>query len=71
MDLHKLCASCSSTPVGEKILCDSIDCPITYARTRAQRDVHDIEAVRGAMGDLDLDGAGDDAGREMRAGMEW
>ncbi|ORX33427.1 hypothetical protein BD324DRAFT_585143 [Kockovaella imperatae] len=45
LDTHKICASCSSTPVGERILCDSIDCPVTYARVTATRDVDDLADV--------------------------
>ncbi|WRT67197.1 uncharacterized protein IL334_004163 [Kwoniella shivajii] len=54
-DLHRICASCSSIPVGEKILCDSIDCPITYARTNAKRDVEDLEEIGGLLGELDIE----------------
>nr|XP_019042303.1 DNA polymerase zeta subunit [Kwoniella bestiolae CBS 10118]OCF21233.1 DNA polymerase zeta subunit [Kwoniella bestiolae CBS 10118] len=54
LDLQKICSSCSSTPPGEKILCDSIDCPITYARVGAERDVEDLEDVVGLVRELDL-----------------
>lgn len=44
--IHQICASCSSTPVHEPILCDSIDCPITYARIQATRDAEDLKGVQ-------------------------
>lgn len=53
---HKICASCSGTPLSDKILCDSIDCPLTYARSQAQRDVEDLVDVRRALDKLDLEG---------------
>jgi DNA polymerase zeta len=53
--LHKICASCSGTPLNDKILCDSIDCPITYARTQAGRDMDDMVDVRRALDVLDLE----------------
>lgn len=53
---HKICASCSGTPINDKILCDSIDCPLTYARTQAGRDMDDMVEIRKALDVLDLDG---------------
>lgn len=35
-------------------MCDSIDCPITYARTQAQRDVEDLGDVQAILGQLRL-----------------
>lgn len=67
-DIHKICASCADTPVGEKVLCDSIDCPITYARVRAEGDVEDVRVLMGEMGALDLDG-GDDMAVAGMPGM--
>ncbi|OCF36582.1 DNA polymerase zeta subunit [Kwoniella heveanensis BCC8398] len=52
LSLQRICASCSSTPVGEKILCDSIDCPITYARVGSERDVADLEEIGGLVQEL-------------------
>nr|XP_018263770.1 DNA polymerase zeta subunit [Kwoniella dejecticola CBS 10117]OBR85928.1 DNA polymerase zeta subunit [Kwoniella dejecticola CBS 10117] len=65
MDLHKICASCSGIPVGEKIMCDSIDCPITYARINAERDVEDLEDVGELLRDLQLGQNHDDGGGVM------
>ncbi|WVQ70034.1 uncharacterized protein L199_008258 [Kwoniella botswanensis] len=59
LDLQKVCASCSSTPPGEKILCDSIDCPITYARIGAERDVEDLEEVAELLKELNMEGEED------------
>ncbi|KAL7424032.1 DNA polymerase zeta [Cryptotrichosporon argae] len=36
-----ICSSCSATPVAERILCDSIDCPVTYVRVQGQRDAEE------------------------------
>ncbi|KAK8869691.1 hypothetical protein IAR55_000259 [Kwoniella newhampshirensis] len=55
LSFQKICASCSSTPVGERILCDSIDCPITYARVGAERDVEDLVDVAGLIEELKVD----------------
>jgi DNA polymerase zeta len=45
IDVHKICASCSSVPQAEKVVCDSIDCPVLYARVAAERDVEDLGDV--------------------------
>ncbi|WVQ98801.1 hypothetical protein IAU59_005932 [Kwoniella sp. CBS 9459] len=55
ISLQRICASCSSTPVGEKILCDSIDCPITYSRVGAERDVVDLEEIGGLVQELKIE----------------
>ncbi|WVQ78404.1 hypothetical protein IAT38_000490 [Cryptococcus sp. DSM 104549] len=54
VSFQKICASCSSAPVVEKIMCDSIDCPITYARVGALREVEDLEEVGGLLEELNL-----------------
>ncbi|WVO13980.1 hypothetical protein L204_101605 [Cryptococcus depauperatus] len=45
VSLQRICASCCGTLPGEKILCSSIDCPLTYARSAAQRDLEDLEDI--------------------------
>ena len=60
LDTQKICASCSSTPVGERILCDSIDCPVTYARTAATRDVDDLNDIPSLLAELQPDNVDDD-----------
>lgn len=52
-DLHTICSSCSGTPCAEKILCDSIDCPVTYARTAAERDAADASSARKLLKELE------------------
>ncbi|EAL22753.1 hypothetical protein CNBB2010 [Cryptococcus deneoformans B-3501A] len=53
--LQKICASCSSVPPAEKILCDSIDCPNTFARVAAEREVEDLEDVGELLLELKLE----------------
>lgn len=50
---HKICASCSSTPLHDKVLCDSVDCPVMYTRTAAQRDVDDLSDVQALVKELE------------------
>lgn len=57
---HTICASCSSTPLHERILCDSIDCPITYARTQALRDAEDMSEVGTLLQQLEVGGETDE-----------
>ncbi|WVR05162.1 hypothetical protein IAU60_002174 [Kwoniella sp. DSM 27419] len=78
LSMQRICASCSSTPVSERILCDSIDCPITYARTTAERDVADLEEVAGLVQELKLadeaeprDGLGEEQGEQDEVIMDW
>ncbi|KLT41724.1 hypothetical protein CC85DRAFT_328733 [Cutaneotrichosporon oleaginosum] len=52
-DLHSVCASCSSIPPGETMLCDSIDCPITYARVAAERDAADAAEAHALLAQLE------------------
>lgn len=52
-DLQTLCADCAGTPCAEKILCDSIDCPVTYARTAAERDAADAASARTLLKELE------------------
>lgn len=63
VDTHRICASCSSTPPSEKVLCDSIDCPVLYARVAAQRDVDDLGDVDELVAQL--------KDREVEGGLEW
>ncbi|WVF72225.1 hypothetical protein IAT40_007037 [Kwoniella sp. CBS 6097] len=73
LSLQRICASCSSTPVGEKILCDSVDCPITYSRVSAERDVVDLEEIAGLVQELKIEDevaiAGASVDAEMQDGM--
>lgn len=40
-DIHRICASCAGTPVAEPVLCNSVDCPVMYARVAGERDAED------------------------------
>lgn len=42
-------------PPAEKILCDSIDCPNTFARVAAEREVEDLEDVGELLLELKLE----------------
>ncbi len=55
MTTHKICASCSSTPLNDRILCDSVDCPVLYARVQAQRDMEDLADVQNTLGRLEIE----------------
>jgi DNA polymerase zeta len=74
MATQKICASCSSTPTTERILCDSIDCPVLYTRTAANRDLEDLGEVRGILEKLRIDaeekGEEGDLG-EFAHAMDW
>jgi hypothetical protein len=64
--------------VHERNLCDSIDCPVLYARVQAQRDVEDVVEARGIVemlkregmdGEIDdLRGMGDG---EFAGALDW
>jgi DNA polymerase zeta len=55
MATQKICASCSSTPTSDRILCDSIDCPVLYTRVAANRDMEDLSEVRSILEKITLD----------------
>lgn len=57
--------------MNDKILCDSIDCPITYARTQAQRDVEDLVGVRKVLQALDLEGEERREGGPFSMALDW
>lgn len=73
--IHQLCSSCSGTPVHERNLCDSIDCPVLYARVQAHRDVEDLGEVRAVverMKNIELDDAVDESGEgEFGHALDW
>ena len=66
MTTHKICASCSSTPLNDRILCDSVDCPVLYARVQAQRDVEDLADVQATLMRLGIEA--NEKGREEGEG---
>ena len=55
MTTHKICSSCSETPLNDRILCDSVDCPVLYSRIQAQRDLEDLADVQITLGRLDIE----------------
>jgi DNA polymerase zeta len=76
--IHRICSSCSSTPIAEPVMCDSIDCPVMYQRVRAVRDVEDLKVNDGVLGVVTAEG--DAAGKEVEGvegkkpfweAMEW
>jgi DNA polymerase zeta len=52
-DLHRVCAACAGTPVADGVLCSSVDCPVTYARTAAEKDATEVGDVRALIQSLD------------------
>lgn len=49
--------------MNERIMCDSIDCPVLYARVAAERDVEDLGDVGGLVERLEA-GVG-------LSGLDW
>ena len=64
---HKICASCSETPLADRVLCDSVDCPVLYSRIQAERDLEDLADVRITLRRLDIE-ASDKTREEMDGG---
>ena len=53
-------------------MCDSIDCPITYQRVQATRDVEDLKNVQGVLADVVADTGGVEEGKKpFWQAMEW
>lgn len=52
---HRICASCSSTPLAEPQRCDSLDCPVLYARVKAGWEADDVRAIPGLVMELERD----------------
>lgn len=72
--IHKICSSCSSTPLAEPIMCDSIDCPVMYQRVSATRDVEDLKATDGVLGVVAIEPEGDkgtEGKKPFWEAMEW
>lgn len=38
-DIHRICATCSNLPVLDEQECESVDCPMLYARMRSKAEV--------------------------------
>ncbi|KAG8701368.1 DNA polymerase zeta [Ceratobasidium sp. 395] len=43
---HMLCATCTSTPTAEPILCESLDCPWMYARVKSAQNLETIQGIQ-------------------------
>lgn len=41
-----LCATCASSPASETIVCESLDCPWMYARTKAFRKLDSVKDIQ-------------------------
>lgn len=54
-------------------MCDSIDCPITYARTQAVRDAEDLVGVREVLAGVEEgeDGGYRDGKKPFWEALEW
>lgn len=53
IETHRICASCSSTPLNEPNACVSIDCPVLYVRTKAERKCENLAGVPSFIAKLD------------------
>jgi len=47
VDLHRICRSCAGLAFGDDVRCDSMDCPVFYARTRSVARWRNSKAVLG------------------------
>ncbi|KAG9104750.1 DNA polymerase zeta [Ceratobasidium sp. 370] len=43
---HMLCATCTSSPVAEPVLCESLDCPWMYARVKSAQNLEAIQGIQ-------------------------
>jgi DNA polymerase zeta len=75
--IREVCRSCSGLDFGERVRCDSRDCPVFYTRvreeSRVKRDEEGLEGVIGGLEVLDLD-LDLDVGEGLRRGrgaLEW
>ncbi|KAL4942212.1 hypothetical protein BDV06DRAFT_192711 [Aspergillus oleicola] len=62
-NLERVCRSCMDVPFGDDVKCDSLDCPVFYARTRSVAHWRHTNAVLGPVIDLLQDNCGD--------GLDW
>ena len=53
LSIQRACASCASTAVSEHVKCESVDCPVLYARIKAGNEVQDTEGLIGVVNRLD------------------
>ncbi|KAL3471303.1 hypothetical protein BJX99DRAFT_30807 [Aspergillus californicus] len=62
-NLERVCQSCMDVPFGDEVKCDSLDCPVFYARTRSVAHWRHTNAGLGPVVKLLQDNCGD--------GLEW
>ncbi|KAL4906856.1 hypothetical protein BDW74DRAFT_189968 [Aspergillus multicolor] len=62
-NLERVCRSCMDVPFGDKVKCDSLDCPVFYARTRSLASWRHTNALLDPVIQLLQDNCGDD--------LEW
>ncbi|KAJ7783795.1 hypothetical protein DFH07DRAFT_997017, partial [Mycena maculata] len=46
LDIHRICASCTQSPLTEPIKCESLDCSWLYARTKAEKKLDFLAALK-------------------------
>ncbi|KAJ7071022.1 hypothetical protein C8F01DRAFT_1206632 [Mycena amicta] len=46
LDTNRICSSCSKTPLGEPMECDSLDCSWLYARKKAEAGLDFLEGIQ-------------------------
>jgi len=52
-------------------MCDSVDCPITYARVQATRDVDDLKGVQGVLKEVVAEEGVEVGKKAFWEAMEW
>ncbi|KAL6237097.1 hypothetical protein BDW75DRAFT_205172 [Aspergillus navahoensis] len=62
-NLERVCRSCMDVPFGDEVKCDSLDCPVFYARTRGLAHWRHTNALLSPVIKLLQDSCGD--------GLEW
>ncbi len=60
----RICSSCSSTPLGEPQKCESIDCPVLYARVKSRWEAEDMQGIPQLVQELELEDAARLRGRD-------
>ncbi|KAJ7092735.1 hypothetical protein C8R44DRAFT_646516 [Mycena epipterygia] len=46
LDIHRICVSCTQSPLAEPVQCESLDCSWLYARTKADQKLDLLLALR-------------------------
>ncbi|KAI0793498.1 hypothetical protein C8Q75DRAFT_565280 [Abortiporus biennis] len=53
VNAHKICSSCSSTPLAERIRCQSIDCPWLYERKKLENRAESLDVVEDLLQEIE------------------